>query len=197
MKGVWLKDGSSDRDATSVARVFRVSLSPFEEVAGRLGKARRWHHRLGVVATVVLIAFVQGAGVARPETVPYKIAETTLWVGGVSAAFDTSTLVAPKDTASAVRVKIIVQDRELDAPAVVQLLGGAFTLWVELRGPGFWRGVSLPVANAPALADPFLIPIPALPVGEYSLTAARVIVDGKTVLDVQPLQVAFKVIDRR
>ena len=156
---------------------------------------------LTVAAKSLALALVCVIGMdvdpARAATAPYKIAETRLAVGGVSAVVDTTSLAVPKNTASAVRVKVLAGDRVLDADAVRTLLGGPFSLRAELSGPALPQTVSLPLSTAPTLADPFLIPMPPLSTGgEYSLTGVRVVANGQTVLDAAPLRATFHVIDQ-
>src|SRR6185436_11570219 len=110
---------------------------------------------------------------------------------------DPSTLVAPKNTGSAVRVQVSLGDRVLGKTEVEQLVGGPFQIRAELSGPGLPQAVTLPVANAPVLADPFLVAVPPLSTGgEYTLSGARVMVDGRSVLDAAPLRAPFQVIDQ-
>ena len=156
------------------------------------------HQFLKVAAKLpAVVCLVTAAIPLQAANPPYKIAETDLAVGGISAIVDTTSLAVPKNTASAVRVKVLAGDRVLDADAVRDLLGGPFSLSGELSGPGLSQTVTLPAANAPTLADPFLLPVPPLSVGgEYSLTSVRVVVDGATVLDAAPRRVTFQVIDQ-
>src|SRR5437899_1392601 len=126
---------------------------------GASAETRTLRQPLRVAATGFVLLCLAARGAA--DTLPYKIAETSLAVGGVVAFIDPSTLVAPKHTATAVRVKVSAGDRVLDAQAVEQLAGGAFTLRGELSGPGLPQAISLPQASAPSLADPFLLAIPA------------------------------------
>jgi hypothetical protein len=151
--------------------------------------------KAGLPGLILLLA--QGPTDVSAATDPYKIAETSLSVGGVTALVDPSTLVAPKNTGSAVRINVMAGDRALDADTVRRLAGGPFRVEAELSGPGLRQTVSLPEATSPALADPFLLAMPPLAAGgEYTLTSLRVVAAGATVFDVVPSRTSFQVIDQ-
>jgi hypothetical protein len=118
---------------------------------------------------------------------------------GLAATVDPLEPTVPKNVESGVRIVVKSGARVLTAEEVAAQVGGPFEVRAELSGPGLDRAITLPQRGPsdPPLADPLLLPIPALSTsGDYSLANIRIIRSGRPVLDVSPSSVTVKVIDQ-
>lgn len=151
----------------------------------------RWMTMAGLAVAAALLGTSAGA---QPRT----LTEMDLWLRGVSAHVADLAPVAPKAIASSMRIVVKAGAQDLTADEVRTFLGGDFQVQGELSGPGLAGTLSLPDASAGTPAVNLLaLPLPALPTaGDYDLTNLRVVVGGRTVLDVLPGRLRVKVIDQ-
>lgn len=133
---------------------------------------------------------------AEAQTSLRKIGEMDLTLLGLTATVDNPAPVVPKNTPSGIRVIFNAGTTQLSDADVARFLGGSFQVQAELSGPGI-QTETLPLADAPQVSSPTILPIPEIPTsGDYMLSNLRIIVNGNAVLDVSPQNVPLKVIEQ-
>jgi protocatechuate 3,4-dioxygenase beta subunit len=158
--------------------------------------------------TIVFACMAGGPSLHAQQAPLRKIGELDLAIRGLVATTE-ATQTLPKATASGVRVSIRAGGQDLTTTAEVQrFIGGPFAVAGELSGPGLPQTQALrsETSDKSASADPFLLPIPALPTaGDYTLANLRVVrvvkhaddtFSDRIALDVAPSTVALKVLDQ-
>ncbi len=133
---------------------------------------------------------------AQAQTALRKIGEMDLTLLGLTATVDNPAPVVPKNTPSGIRVIFKAGTTQLSDADVARFLGGSFQVQAELSGPGI-QTVTLPLADAPQVSSPTILPIPEIPTsGDYTLSNLRIMVNKSAVLDVSPQNVPLKVIEQ-
>ncbi|HTC93759.1 MAG TPA: carboxypeptidase regulatory-like domain-containing protein [Terriglobales bacterium] len=133
---------------------------------------------------------------AQAQTSLRKIGEMDLTLLGLTATVDNPAPVVPKNTPSGIRVIFKAGTTQLSDADVARFLGGSFQVQAELSGPGI-QTVTLPLADAPQVSSPTILPIPEIPTsGDYTLSNLRIVVNNSAVLDVFPQNVPLKVIEQ-
>ncbi len=157
----------------------------------------RLPHRV-VIGVIVLLLVALSQAFASTGARLRSIGSLDVAVHGLAATVDPLEPTVPKNVAAGVRVVVKAGDRSLSAEEVASFLGGAFEVHAEISGPGLDRAITLPEAGSgEPIADPLLLPLPALPVaGDYALSNIRLVRDGRPLLDVSPSEVTVRVIDQ-
>lgn len=130
------------------------------------------------------------------QSLPRKIGELELTLGGLSATVTPANPVIPKNLQGGVQVVVRSGGTTLTAAQVAQFVGGSFQLQGVYSGPGLPQAVDVPEAGTPS-SDPLVLVLPAVTTsGDYTLSNLRFVVGGRPVLDVTPGTVPVQVIDQ-
>ncbi|HSF38175.1 MAG TPA: hypothetical protein VLT87_00195, partial [Thermoanaerobaculia bacterium] len=146
--------------------------------------------RSAFVLAFLVVFLCASALPGQPQ--PRKIGELELTIGGISATVTPANPVIPKNLQGGVRIVVRSGGTALTAEQVAQFLGGAFEVQGVYSGPGLPQAVDVTGSS-----DPLLVALPAVTEsGDYMLSNLRLVVGGRTVLDVSPGAVPVEVIDQ-
>jgi hypothetical protein len=148
--------------------------------------------RLAAIVLLVSSTVASAPPPGRTDRIVRKIGSMKLVYAGLSAEIEPSNPVVPKNTPTGVRVVVRAGGDELSEVEAVRFFGGPFLVEGEISGPAL-RGAR----TVRGETSSFLLPLPALEIaGDYSLSNVRVLVEGRSVLDVSPARVLVEVIEQ-